>query len=369
MRRLRREIAVDNPARPPQTAGRAQVAELVDALVSGTSGASRGGSSPLLGTRLSSLGAGQDNPARARFGVPDGWLVISSNKRQAVHDHSVMGSVSSMKSRLRLFGLAGAAFAATLLLWPSAAFAQFWIFGPSPGTRPAPAAPPRSGGLLDEPVRPPADIGAPRRLATPAPKVRRAPALARRAKPSAPLAKASPADKPSPADPSGDARRGQAPRPGCSRFTVAGGFASGEARIPDTGRGDAPSAARSEPGRQSRGYIRLHSCKPAPRTGLSGSELDERRRGSGRQGFGVPRRPSRRRVSPRRAIRLPPCAPFIRPPTARQRRRPRRNRRRRPRGCGGCNRIVAKIGYRNAGLGALGFEPSRTLILEERLPS
>src|SRR5438045_3709595 len=33
--------------RPP-----AQVAELVDALVSGTSGASRGGSSPLLGTKL-----------------------------------------------------------------------------------------------------------------------------------------------------------------------------------------------------------------------------------------------------------------------------------------------------------------------------
>jgi hypothetical protein len=32
--------------------GKAQVAELVDALVSGTSGESRGGSSPLLGTRI-----------------------------------------------------------------------------------------------------------------------------------------------------------------------------------------------------------------------------------------------------------------------------------------------------------------------------
>ncbi len=35
---------------PPRRRSRAQVAELVDALVSGTSGASRGGSSPLLGT-------------------------------------------------------------------------------------------------------------------------------------------------------------------------------------------------------------------------------------------------------------------------------------------------------------------------------
>jgi hypothetical protein len=37
-----------NPA--PYLCADAQVAELVDALVSGTSGASRGGSSPLLGT-------------------------------------------------------------------------------------------------------------------------------------------------------------------------------------------------------------------------------------------------------------------------------------------------------------------------------
>ncbi len=36
--------------RPTYDAGRAQVAELVDALVSGTSGASREGSSPFLGT-------------------------------------------------------------------------------------------------------------------------------------------------------------------------------------------------------------------------------------------------------------------------------------------------------------------------------
>jgi hypothetical protein len=34
----------------PYVSRRAQVAELVDALVSGTSGESRGGSSPLLGT-------------------------------------------------------------------------------------------------------------------------------------------------------------------------------------------------------------------------------------------------------------------------------------------------------------------------------
>jgi hypothetical protein len=42
---------VDIPGPSPQTAAWAQVAELVDALVSGTSGASRGGSSPLLGTK------------------------------------------------------------------------------------------------------------------------------------------------------------------------------------------------------------------------------------------------------------------------------------------------------------------------------
>jgi hypothetical protein len=37
---------------PTYVARRAQVAELVDALVSGTSGASREGSSPFLGTTL-----------------------------------------------------------------------------------------------------------------------------------------------------------------------------------------------------------------------------------------------------------------------------------------------------------------------------
>jgi hypothetical protein len=36
----------------PLSGTKAQVAELVDALVSGTSGESRGGSSPLLGTKL-----------------------------------------------------------------------------------------------------------------------------------------------------------------------------------------------------------------------------------------------------------------------------------------------------------------------------
>jgi hypothetical protein len=39
----------------PYVSRRAQVAELVDALVSGTSGESRGGSSPLLGTKPISL--------------------------------------------------------------------------------------------------------------------------------------------------------------------------------------------------------------------------------------------------------------------------------------------------------------------------
>src|SRR3954468_22645978 len=46
-------LAIDAPGLPPYrepAIWRAQVAELVDALVSGTSGESRGGSSPLLGT-------------------------------------------------------------------------------------------------------------------------------------------------------------------------------------------------------------------------------------------------------------------------------------------------------------------------------
>src|SRR5215467_10762859 len=41
----------------PYVSAPAQVAELVDALVSGTSGASRGGSSPLLGTTPSIIGS------------------------------------------------------------------------------------------------------------------------------------------------------------------------------------------------------------------------------------------------------------------------------------------------------------------------
>jgi hypothetical protein len=42
--------------RPPYLTREAQVAELVDALVSGTSGESRGGSSPLLGTMYAVAG-------------------------------------------------------------------------------------------------------------------------------------------------------------------------------------------------------------------------------------------------------------------------------------------------------------------------
>src|SRR5262249_21232538 len=49
-----RERRIDNvEGAPLSLPGSAQVAELVDALVSGTSGESRGGSSPLLGTTSS----------------------------------------------------------------------------------------------------------------------------------------------------------------------------------------------------------------------------------------------------------------------------------------------------------------------------
>jgi hypothetical protein len=44
-------LSIDKTADRPVSGTEAQVAELVDALVSGTSGESRGGSSPLLGTK------------------------------------------------------------------------------------------------------------------------------------------------------------------------------------------------------------------------------------------------------------------------------------------------------------------------------
>jgi hypothetical protein len=44
------QLTVPDPFRTLRRPPTAQVAELVDALVSGTSGATRGGSSPLLGT-------------------------------------------------------------------------------------------------------------------------------------------------------------------------------------------------------------------------------------------------------------------------------------------------------------------------------
>jgi hypothetical protein len=53
--RLRRRDLTSGIELPYVSAHQAQVAELVDALVSGTSGESRGGSSPLLGTKLISL--------------------------------------------------------------------------------------------------------------------------------------------------------------------------------------------------------------------------------------------------------------------------------------------------------------------------
>jgi hypothetical protein len=46
---------IDKREAAPYLVPKAQVAELVDALVSGTSGESRGGSSPLLGTNVPSL--------------------------------------------------------------------------------------------------------------------------------------------------------------------------------------------------------------------------------------------------------------------------------------------------------------------------
>jgi hypothetical protein len=45
-------LCIDKTEDRPVSGTKAQVAELVDALVSGTSGESRGGSSPLLGTSL-----------------------------------------------------------------------------------------------------------------------------------------------------------------------------------------------------------------------------------------------------------------------------------------------------------------------------
>jgi hypothetical protein len=49
----RADKTLTRPRARPYETGRAQVAELVDALVSGTSGASREGSSPFLGTTAS----------------------------------------------------------------------------------------------------------------------------------------------------------------------------------------------------------------------------------------------------------------------------------------------------------------------------
>ena len=54
----------------PYETRRAQVAELVDALVSGTSGESRGGSSPLLGTIFSEYLQNPDRISCPRDGGP-----------------------------------------------------------------------------------------------------------------------------------------------------------------------------------------------------------------------------------------------------------------------------------------------------------
>ena len=51
-----KSAAIDRMEACRLSRNRAQVAELVDALVSGTSGESRGGSSPLLGTKYLSTG-------------------------------------------------------------------------------------------------------------------------------------------------------------------------------------------------------------------------------------------------------------------------------------------------------------------------
>src|SRR5262249_10989887 len=63
-RRGRRALTSRNAA--PYLSRRAQVAELVDALVSGTSGESRGGSSPLLGTKISTHNPLPDRSRRSR---------------------------------------------------------------------------------------------------------------------------------------------------------------------------------------------------------------------------------------------------------------------------------------------------------------
>ena len=59
----------------PRSLPNAQVAELVDALVSGTSGAIRGGSSPLLGTiyipdKTRYSGLHVENPAKSGLSMP-----------------------------------------------------------------------------------------------------------------------------------------------------------------------------------------------------------------------------------------------------------------------------------------------------------
>src|SRR5580704_6091670 len=97
-----------------------------------------------------------------------------------------------MANRFRLSGVV-AAVAAVLLLPTPMAVAQFL---PAPG-KASPAAPPPSGGFLDEPGPPPGEVGAPRRrLVIPAEGLRRPQAPAKRAARGSPLAKRPPATPP-----------------------------------------------------------------------------------------------------------------------------------------------------------------------------
>jgi hypothetical protein len=70
-------------ARPADEAGRlAQVAELVDAQVSGTCGATRGSSSLLLGTISSALGSfDRRSRCRTRFAKPREWRQDGADER------------------------------------------------------------------------------------------------------------------------------------------------------------------------------------------------------------------------------------------------------------------------------------------------
>jgi hypothetical protein len=120
-------------------------------------------------------------------------LAIGLSKSQTTSDdRGVRGRFGGiMVGRFRLFGVA--AVAAALLVPPCVATAQ-WL---SPGGKAPSAALPPYRGLLDEPGPPSGEVAAPRRrLATPAPKLRRVRPIAKRAAPGLPVAKRAPTRPP-----------------------------------------------------------------------------------------------------------------------------------------------------------------------------